>query len=114
LKEIREKLQTFPFDLNQDHSLLLARYIVEDCTKDNVYYHESNEIERSIAKSILRAFVGEYAIPKEEEAKQELSLVLGKYGKNLKSALQSLAPTGYISALKFCEICESIQVDFSE
>lgn len=40
--------------------------------------------------------------------------VLGKSGRNLQSALTSLAPTGFISSLKFCEICESIQVDFSE
>lgn len=65
LKEIQEKLQAFPFDLKEDESTLLSRYIVEDCTKDNVYFHEENEIERTIAKSILRAFVGSYAIPNE-------------------------------------------------
>jgi hypothetical protein len=66
LREIKEKLQAYPFDLRQEQALLLARYIVEDCTKDNVYYHEDNEVERSIAKSILRAFVGEYCLPVEE------------------------------------------------
>jgi hypothetical protein len=43
-----------------------------------------------------------------------LKEVLGKSGRNLQSALTSLAPTGFISSLKFCEICESIQIDFSE
>lgn len=114
LREIREKLQAYPFDLKQEQALLLARYIVEDCTKDNVYYHEDNEVERSIAKSILRAFVGEYRLPVEEEAQSELKEVLRRAGRNLQSALTSLAPTGFISSLKFCEICESIQVDFSE
>lgn len=42
LKEIKEKLQTYPFDLKQEQALLLSRYIVEDCTKDIVYYHEDN------------------------------------------------------------------------
>ena len=100
--------------MKENEALLLSRYIVEDCTKDSVYFHEDNEIERNIAKSILRAFVGEYAIPDEEKSKAEVNSVLAKYGKNLKSALQSLAPTGLISSLKFCEICEAIQVDFSE
>lgn len=105
LKEIKDKLQAYPFDLKQEQALLLSRYIVEDCTKDNVYYHEENEVERTIAKSILRAFVGEYSVPVEESAKAELRAVLGKSGKNLQSALASLAPTGFISSLKFCEIC---------
>ena len=42
LKEIKEKLQAYPFDLKQEQALLLSRYIVEDCTKENVYYHEEN------------------------------------------------------------------------
>lgn len=39
-------------------ALLFSRYIVEDYTKDTVYYHEDNEIERVVAKSVLRSFVG--------------------------------------------------------
>lgn len=39
LREIKEKLQAYPFDLKQEEALLLSRYIVEDCTKDVVYYH---------------------------------------------------------------------------
>ena len=65
-----------------------------------MYYHEENEVERSIAKSIVRAFVGEYVLPEEEQARREIAEVLGKSGKNLNSALCSLAPTGTISALK--------------
>ena len=42
---------------------MLARYIVEDNTSDEVYYHVNNEIERNIASSILRAFIAPYTLP---------------------------------------------------
>lgn len=39
---------------------------------------------------------------------------MAKSGKNLRSALSSLAPNGEISHLKFIEISRGINVDFSE
>ena len=57
-------------------------------------------MERPIAKSILKAFLGEYLLPNEEEARREIKEVLATSGKNLNSALSSLAPTGLISSIK--------------
>jgi hypothetical protein len=66
MKEIKEKLLTYPFDLKPEEAFLMARYMVEDATKEDVYCQEDNEVERTIAKSIIRAFVGEYVIPDDE------------------------------------------------
>jgi hypothetical protein len=60
MKEARRKMTQHPFLLNEEQATMLARYIIEDATKDDIFYHEDNEVERAIAKSILRAFVGEY------------------------------------------------------
>lgn len=46
--------------------------------------------------------------------REEIKEVLSKSGKNLRSALTSLAPTGTISHFKFLEISIGINVDFSE
>lgn len=58
--------------------------------------------------------MGEYVIPDENLVKDEIKEVLGKSGKNLRSALTSLAPSGTISHFKFLEISTGINVDFSE
>ena len=58
--------------------------------------------------------MGEYIIPDETRARAEIKEVLARSGKNLNSALNSLAPTGRISAFKLIEICTGINVDFSE
>jgi hypothetical protein len=57
-------------------------------------------VERSVAKSIFRAFVGDYLLPNEKEAKEELHSNLSNKGKNLLSALFSYAPNGFISDVK--------------
>ena len=33
-----------PFMLSDQESTLLARYIIEDATKDDIFYHEDNEV----------------------------------------------------------------------
>lgn len=69
-KEARSKLLQYPFELQPEHANLFARYMIEDQTRDDFFFHENNEIERTIAKSILRAFVGQYLIPDETEVKK--------------------------------------------
>ncbi len=54
--------------------------------------------------------MGEYVVPEEEKVRVEIREVLGKSGKNLNSALCSLAPSGTISSVKLVEICRGIQV----
>lgn len=58
--------------------------------------------------------MGEYIIPDEERAREELKELFSNSGKNLRSALTSLAPEGTISAFKLMEISRGIQVVFSE
>lgn len=56
-------LVAYPFHLSSNEAELLARYIIEDSSEEYPYCHEENKIERAIVKSIVKAFVGEYAIP---------------------------------------------------
>lgn len=38
MAEVKEKLKTKPFELNEEDATLLGRYIVEDATKEELYY----------------------------------------------------------------------------
>jgi hypothetical protein len=38
MSEVREKLKVKPFEMNEEDATLLGRYIVEDATKEEVYY----------------------------------------------------------------------------
>lgn len=40
MKETRDKLKLYPFQLNSEQSTLLARYMVEDATKQDVFCSE--------------------------------------------------------------------------
>lgn len=44
---------------------MLARYMIEDCHEDYVYYDPANENIRDIVKSILKSVIGEYNLPTE-------------------------------------------------
>ena len=52
-------------------------------------------------------------VPDEQKAREELSELFANSGRNLKSALTSLAPEGTISAFKLMEISRGIQAEFS-
>lgn len=61
----------------------------------------------------MRAFITPYTLPDMTAAREEIENTLENAGKNLQSALNSLVPSGVISAAKFIEICGAIQVTFS-
>lgn len=46
MKETQEILQAHPFNLNQEQSFSLARYLIEDSDEKYVYCHELNENKR--------------------------------------------------------------------
>lgn len=53
-----------PFNLNEEDSVLVSRYIVEDeNSSEFVYWDQDNEIQRTIAKSIIKTLIGEYFLP---------------------------------------------------
>ena len=45
----------------------MSRYVVEDEACEFVYLDEDNEIKRTIAKSIIKAFIGDYELPNLKE-----------------------------------------------
>ncbi len=67
MREIKTVFQGAPFYLNQPEAILVSRYVVEDEACEFVYLDEDNQIKRTIAKSIIRAFIGDYELPNLEE-----------------------------------------------
>lgn len=59
-----------------------------------MYWDEDNEIDRNIAKSILKAFIGEYRLPAEEQVVAEWAKIKKIYLENIIKALKSIAPKG--------------------
>ena len=45
----------------------MSRYVVEDEACEFVYLDEDNEIKRTIAKSNIKAFIGDYELPNLKE-----------------------------------------------
>lgn len=101
MKAVKTILKTHPFLLEEDEATALSRYIVEDSANEYVYWDEDNEIQLSIAKSILRAFVGEYELPELDSTRKEWLKIRGIYLTNLMAALHTLAPRGAISLEKY-------------
>jgi hypothetical protein len=62
MHEVKEILRGYPFELSEEESHMLARYMIEDSMKDHVYVDLNNEQKRSVVKSILKALVGDYRI----------------------------------------------------
>ena len=58
MKTIKDILTKHPFSLNEEESVLVSRYVVEDSSNEYVYWDELNEISLNIAKSIIKAVVG--------------------------------------------------------
>ncbi len=63
MREINQILRVAPFGLKEEEAVMVSRYIVEDSNNEYVYWDENNEISRNIAKSILKAFIGDYRQP---------------------------------------------------
>jgi hypothetical protein len=59
---VKETITNYPFELSEEESTLLARYMIEDSVKDYVYVDPKNEHKRSVVKSIIKALVGSYEI----------------------------------------------------
>ena len=60
MKTIKDILSKHPFSLKETEAVVVSRYVVEDSSNEFVYWDEENEISVSIAKSIMKAFIGAY------------------------------------------------------
>lgn len=52
----------YPFNLNQNDSLLIARYLIEDNCEDQVIFSFNHCASMPTVRSILRNLLGRYTI----------------------------------------------------
>lgn len=60
MKQAKDILMMYPFELTDEQAHLLARYLIEDSDNQYVYCDPNNENKRSIVKSILKSLTGNY------------------------------------------------------
>lgn len=117
MRQAKQTLKQSPFQLGDEDAHQLARYLIEDSQNDFVYVDPNNQLKRSIVKSIIKAFVGDYEILEGErqlKVEKECQDMLGKYQSNLLSALSTMASSGYITRRKFIELLNSLGIELSE
>lgn len=114
MKTIKDILVKHPFSLNEDEAILVSRYIVEDSSNEYVYWDELNEISINIAKSIIKAFIGDYQLPDKDKIKEEWLKIKNIYIVNLMTALRMLAPKGVISLEKFIELLVGLGIEMDD
>ena len=71
-----------PFKLGEKDAHALSRYLIEDCEDEYLYCDLTNENNRQIVKSILKAFIGEYQLPTTSLLDEQEAL-MKKYRPNL-------------------------------
>lgn len=91
----------------------MSRYIVEDSANEYVYLDEENEINRSVAKSIIRAFIGAYELPDTARVKDEWSKLKTIYLSNIVTALKTIAPKGIVTLKKFSELLVGLGIEMA-
>ena len=114
MKTIKDILTKHPFSLNEEESVLVSRYVVEDSSNEYVYWDELNEISLNIAKSIIKAVVGQYELPDLQIMKEEWEKIKKVYMTNLMTALRMIAPKGIISLEKFTELLVGLGIQMED
>ncbi|CAD8126744.1 unnamed protein product [Paramecium sonneborni] len=131
IENILEFLSKEPFMMNDEkEKLLVARYLVEDNSQDQVLYSLKNSNSISIIKSVLRQLLGKYelfSLTEKTNIEQNLKQIFTKYQYKILDTLQQLAikknysqqgecdSSDYEATLKFCEIqLLSRQIEYIE
>jgi NADH:ubiquinone oxidoreductase subunit H len=113
MKELKATLQEHPFNLKEEEATLVSRYIVEDSANEYVYWDEENEINRNIAKSIIRALIGDYELPDMVRVKDEWGKLKSIYLSNIVTALKTIAPKGLVSLKKLVELLVGLGIEMT-
>lgn len=115
--------------LKSEESLMLSRYIVEDeclyedgnVTNGYVYCDSNNEMDRTITKSIMKAFIqtvssnllssnGEMFLSLRKQWDDKIETAKHR----LQTALGSIAPQGVISKDKWIDLLKGINIDVDD
>ncbi|CAD8126572.1 unnamed protein product [Paramecium sonneborni] len=120
IEEIIDILSKEPFMMdNEKEKLLVARYLVEDNTQDQVMHSLKNSNSISIIQSVLKQLLGKYQLfsfSEKTNIEQNLKQIFTKYQYKIEDTLQQITikkqktqsgecdSSDYEATLKFCEI----------
>ncbi|CAD8164827.1 unnamed protein product [Paramecium pentaurelia] len=119
LEETQLRLQKSPFELNEDESSLLARYLIEDNTEDHILYDRQRTQTKIIIKSVYKKLLGEFNLFNESEKLQMYEYfcqLFHKYNQGMESAIKQFnikkkylgnnqcEYEDFNEALKYCDI----------